>query len=134
MIQTEQSRLENKTRKTIWSIKRCTKWPILILRGSALGICIYLFIILCIYSDVSFCQRSKLSHEWMIWISLNRISHLVFQAVRTKMLNSSANVVTLPDLKAWTWYCVSIQSRYDFYNKISNFTSPHCMQTEGNTF
>lgn len=55
------------------------------------------------------------------------------QALRTQTLRSSANMVTLPNLKAWTWYCVSIQSRDDFYNKSSSFTSPQCMQTEGNT-
>lgn len=53
------------------------------------------------------------------------------QPLKTQMLTSSANMVTLPNLKAWTWYCVSIQSCYDFYNKSSSFTSPHCMQTEG---
>ncbi|KAI3356620.1 hypothetical protein L3Q82_017832, partial [Scortum barcoo] len=55
------------------------------------------------------------------------------QALRSQTLCSHANMVTLPNLKAWTWYCVSIQSRYDFYNKSSSFTSPHCMQTEGAT-
>ncbi|XP_026151762.1 interferon alpha/beta receptor 1b-like [Mastacembelus armatus] len=55
------------------------------------------------------------------------------QALRTQMLDSSANIVTLPNLRAWTWYCVRIQSRYDFYNKSSSFTIPQCMQTEGNT-
>ncbi|XP_078119147.1 interferon alpha/beta receptor 1b-like isoform X1 [Sander vitreus] len=53
------------------------------------------------------------------------------QAVETQMLASKATVVTLSDLKAWTWYCVRVQSRYDFFNKKSSFTSPHCMQTEG---
>ncbi|XP_022058138.2 interleukin-10 receptor subunit beta [Acanthochromis polyacanthus] len=55
------------------------------------------------------------------------------QTSRTQLVNSNANVVTLPNLKPWTWYCVSVQTRYDFYNKSSNFTSPHCMQTEGAT-
>lgn len=55
------------------------------------------------------------------------------QASTTQTLSSSANLVTLPNLKAWTWYCVMIQSRDDFYNKSSSFTSPHCMQTEGST-
>ncbi|XP_040912929.1 interleukin-10 receptor subunit beta isoform X2 [Toxotes jaculatrix] len=55
------------------------------------------------------------------------------QALRTQTLSSGANLVTLPNLKAWTWYCVSVQSRYDFYNKSSSFTLPQCMQTEGNT-
>uniref|UniRef100_A0A8D3B301 Interferon alpha/beta receptor 1a-like n=1 Tax=Scophthalmus maximus TaxID=52904 RepID=A0A8D3B301_SCOMX len=55
------------------------------------------------------------------------------KALRPQMLSSSANLVTLPSLKSWTWYCVSVQSRYDFYNKSSSFTAPQCMQTEGNT-
>lgn len=55
------------------------------------------------------------------------------QALRNQTVNSKANIVILPNLKAWTWYCVIIQSRYDFYNKKSSFTSPHCMQTEGAT-
>lgn len=40
--------------------------------------------------------------------------------------------MTLPDLKSWTWYCVMVQSRVEYYNKSSSFTSPLCMQTEGN--
>ncbi|XP_026231359.1 interleukin-10 receptor subunit beta [Anabas testudineus] len=51
---------------------------------------------------------------------------------QTQMLKTSANIVTLPNLKAWTWYCVRVQSCYDFYNKSSSSTSPQCMQTEGN--
>ncbi|CAN9498053.1 unnamed protein product [Ophioblennius macclurei] len=46
-------------------------------------------------------------------------------------LRSITNTVTLPNLKAWTWYCVSVQSACDFYNKSSRFTTPLCMQTEG---
>ncbi|XP_041662873.1 interferon alpha/beta receptor 1b-like [Cheilinus undulatus] len=52
-------------------------------------------------------------------------------AVRHHSVSSSVNMVTLPGLKAWTWYCVSIQTRYDFYNKSSSFTAPLCMQTQG---
>ncbi|XP_071340719.1 interleukin-10 receptor subunit beta [Trachinotus anak] len=55
------------------------------------------------------------------------------QTSRTQTLNSTANVVTLPHLKAWTWYCVSVQSCRDFYKKRSSFTSPQCLQTEGNS-
>ncbi|XP_056145689.1 interleukin-10 receptor subunit beta [Lampris incognitus] len=55
------------------------------------------------------------------------------KALRTKMVDSSANLVTLPDLKAWTWYCVSVQSVCDYYNKSSNYTAPLCLQTEGAT-
>ncbi|CAB1447330.1 unnamed protein product [Pleuronectes platessa] len=53
------------------------------------------------------------------------------KALRTQTLSSEAKLVTLPGLKAWTLYCVSIQSCNNFYNKSSSFTSPQCMQTEG---
>ncbi|KAM4558261.1 interferon alpha/beta receptor 1b-like [Odontesthes bonariensis] len=53
------------------------------------------------------------------------------EAVSPQTLSSSVSTVTLSELKAWTWYCVAVQTRYDFYNKSSAFTPPHCMQTEG---
>ncbi|KAM8855732.1 interferon alpha/beta receptor 1a-like isoform 2-T2 [Spinachia spinachia] len=53
------------------------------------------------------------------------------QAIGTQTLDSTANIVTLPNLKPWTWYCVRVQSCYDYFNKKSIFSSPHCMQTEG---
>ncbi|KAM9850991.1 interferon alpha/beta receptor 1b-like [Aulostomus maculatus] len=53
------------------------------------------------------------------------------ELVTIETLMSSANIVTLPELKAWTWYCVRVQSCSAFYSKISDFTSPLCMQTEG---
>ena len=53
------------------------------------------------------------------------------QGLKPKVLDSSNNLVTLPELEAWTWYCVMIQSRYDYYNKTSSYTEPQCMQTEG---
>ncbi|XP_070694232.1 interleukin-10 receptor subunit beta [Pempheris klunzingeri] len=63
--------------------------------------------------------------------------HIVYwedtQAFRPQTLSTSTNIVTLPNMKAWTWYCVTVQTRYDFYNKSSSFTPPHCMQTEGAT-
>uniref|UniRef100_A0A4W5KVF7 Fibronectin type-III domain-containing protein n=1 Tax=Hucho hucho TaxID=62062 RepID=A0A4W5KVF7_9TELE len=55
------------------------------------------------------------------------------QGLKPKVLDSSNNLVTLPELRAWTWYCVMIQSRYDYYNKTSSYTEPQCMQTEGDT-
>lgn len=97
-------------------------------------------LILCeiINLDLNSCRRSLrdeglslLPHELM---KLKSAHPSVFQAFRTQNVSSSANVVTLPNLKAWTWYCVTVQSRYDFYNKNSAFTVPLCMQTEGNTF
>ncbi|KAK2839394.1 hypothetical protein Q5P01_013134 [Channa striata] len=48
-----------------------------------------------------------------------------------RTLSTSANLVTLPNLKSWTWYCVKVQSRFE--NKSSSFTLPHCMETKGNT-
>ncbi|KAF7656974.1 hypothetical protein LDENG_00033690 [Lucifuga dentata] len=55
------------------------------------------------------------------------------QGFGVHMLNTSANLVTLSNLKPWTPYCVSVQTRSDFYNKSSTFTLPHCVQTEGTT-
>ncbi|XP_042350103.1 interleukin-10 receptor subunit beta [Plectropomus leopardus] len=59
--------------------------------------------------------------------------HIIYweRSEDTQMLTSKVNMVTLSNLKAWTWYCVSVQSRYDFYNKSSSFTPPNCIQTEG---
>ncbi|CAB1329116.1 unnamed protein product [Coregonus sp. 'balchen'] len=55
------------------------------------------------------------------------------QGLNPKVVDSSNNLVTLPELEAWTWYCVMVQSRYDYYNKTSGNTAPQCMQTEGDT-
>ncbi|KAM9342967.1 interferon alpha/beta receptor 1a-like isoform 2-T2 [Pholidichthys leucotaenia] len=52
-------------------------------------------------------------------------------SVSSLFLQPSRANLTLPDLKSWTWYCVTVQSLYDFYNKNSSFTEPCCMQTEG---
>ena len=49
------------------------------------------------------------------------------------VVNSGAEHVTLPGLQSWTWYCVKVQSRFDYYNKTSSFSSTQCMQTEGET-
>ncbi|XP_037542182.1 interleukin-10 receptor subunit beta [Nematolebias whitei] len=50
---------------------------------------------------------------------------------QVQVLNSTTNLVTLSDLKAWTWYCVRVRSYYDFYDKSSSFTSPQCALTQG---
>ncbi|XP_014030029.2 interferon alpha/beta receptor 1a isoform X1 [Salmo salar] len=55
------------------------------------------------------------------------------QGLKPKVVDSSNNLVMLPEQEAWTWYCVIIQSRYDYYNKTSGYTEPQCMQTEGDT-
>lgn len=47
------------------------------------------------------------------------------------VLNSSSNLVTLPGLRSWTWYCASVQSVASFQSKISRSTAPLCRQTEG---
>ncbi|XP_058478504.1 interleukin-10 receptor subunit beta [Solea solea] len=56
------------------------------------------------------------------------------KVVQIQRLTSIATMVILPKLKAWTWYCVSVQSRSDDHAepKNSSFTTPLCMQTEGN--
>ncbi|XP_016339593.1 interferon alpha/beta receptor 1b-like isoform X2 [Sinocyclocheilus anshuiensis] len=50
---------------------------------------------------------------------------------KAKVLQTENNVVMLTDLDRQTWYCVRVQSRYDFYNKISVFSDTHCTRTEG---
>ncbi|NP_001268309.1 cytokine receptor family member b5 precursor [Oncorhynchus mykiss] len=55
------------------------------------------------------------------------------RGLKPNVVNSNNNLVTLPELEAWTWYCVMVQSRYDYYNKTSGYTAPQCMQTEGDT-
>ncbi|XP_041807278.1 interleukin-10 receptor subunit beta [Chelmon rostratus] len=73
-------------------------------------------------------QLSNLYYQIVYWEGSTHT-----QASGAQMLSSSANLVTLPNMKAWTWYCVRVQSRCDFYNKSSSFTPPQCMQTEGAT-
>ncbi|KAJ8379145.1 hypothetical protein AAFF_G00230570 [Aldrovandia affinis] len=50
-----------------------------------------------------------------------------------RRLNTSNNVVTLDNLEPWTVYCVRVQSRYNYYNKISSFSDQQCQQTTGTT-
>lgn len=40
-------------------------------------------------------------------------------------------VVVLENLKPWTWYCVSVQSRTIEPNRTSAFTDPVCISTQG---
>ncbi|XP_024142833.1 interleukin-10 receptor subunit beta [Oryzias melastigma] len=53
------------------------------------------------------------------------------QALVTKTISVNSNVVALPDLKPFTWYCVKVQSYTEYDNKNSSFTSPVCMNTDG---
>ncbi|XP_010904274.2 interferon alpha/beta receptor 1b isoform X1 [Esox lucius] len=55
------------------------------------------------------------------------------QGLKREVLNTSSTLVTLPGLDAWSWYCVTVQARYDYYNKASRYIAPMCMQTEGDT-
>lgn len=48
-----------------------------------------------------------------------------------EVVDSMATRVTLPDLEHWTWYCVRVQTCYEYYNKSSIYTPAQCMQTEG---
>ncbi|KAF4086706.1 hypothetical protein AMELA_G00087390 [Ameiurus melas] len=48
-------------------------------------------------------------------------------------LTSANNLVVLPELESWTWYCVRVQSMDDFYRKTSVFSPTYCTQTGGQT-
>nr|UOI84940.1 cytokine receptor family member b5-1 [Ictalurus punctatus] len=48
-------------------------------------------------------------------------------------LTSANNLVILPELKSWTWYCVRVQSVDDYYKKASVFSPTYCIQTDGQT-
>ncbi|XP_035266591.1 interferon alpha/beta receptor 1b-like [Anguilla anguilla] len=48
-------------------------------------------------------------------------------------LNTSINIATLADLEPWTVYCFKVQSRFNFYNKISGFSETQCQRTTGRT-
>ncbi|XP_076119070.1 interferon alpha/beta receptor 1b-like [Alosa pseudoharengus] len=50
-----------------------------------------------------------------------------------QVVDSVASLVTLSELEEWTDFCVRVQSRYNFYNKTSAFTSPQCIRTQGQT-
>lgn len=53
------------------------------------------------------------------------------QAAGVHNLSAKINLVTLPDLKAQTVYCVMVQCRNKDPLKRSDFTQPLCLQTEG---
>lgn len=46
-------------------------------------------------------------------------------------VDSHNTVMVLEDLKSWTWYCVSVQSRTIEPNRTSKFTDPVCISTKG---
>ncbi|KAK2905529.1 hypothetical protein Q8A67_007328 [Cirrhinus molitorella] len=48
-----------------------------------------------------------------------------------KVLLTPNNVATLIDLDRQTWYCVRVQSRYEYYDKNSVFSDTHCARTKG---
>lgn len=53
------------------------------------------------------------------------------QGLRKSAMDSASTVVTLQDLKSWTWYCVSVQSRSLEPIRTSAFTAPVCKRTQG---
>ncbi|XP_073701751.1 interleukin-10 receptor subunit beta [Garra rufa] len=67
----------------------------------------------------------------------NNLSYLIHYWRRSedpqtaKVLQTKYNVVALPELDRQTWYCVRVQSRYEYYNKSSVFSDTHCARTEG---
>ncbi|XP_063049807.1 interleukin-10 receptor subunit beta [Engraulis encrasicolus] len=48
-------------------------------------------------------------------------------------LNSSVSLVTLSSLVEGEVYCARVQTRYDYYNKASTYTSPQCLKVTGVT-
>lgn len=46
-------------------------------------------------------------------------------------LQTKNNLVILPELESWTWYCVRVQCHEPYYNKKSVFSPIYCKQTEG---
>ncbi|XP_066542796.1 interleukin-10 receptor subunit beta isoform X2 [Hoplias malabaricus] len=53
------------------------------------------------------------------------------QMEKPNYLTTKNNLVIIPELDTWTWYCLRVQSRYDFYNKNSVFSPTYCTQTDG---
>ncbi|XP_047670705.1 interferon alpha/beta receptor 1a-like [Tachysurus fulvidraco] len=52
-------------------------------------------------------------------------------AEKSNNLTSANNLVILPGLESWTWYCVRVQSKEDYYKKTSAFSPAYCIQTDG---
>ncbi|KAM9486680.1 interferon alpha/beta receptor 1b-like isoform 2-T2 [Clarias gariepinus] len=48
-------------------------------------------------------------------------------------ITTTNNLVILPDLESWTWYCVRVKSLDDYYRKQSVFSPTYCTQTDGQT-
>ncbi|XP_060785120.1 interferon alpha/beta receptor 1a-like [Neoarius graeffei] len=48
-------------------------------------------------------------------------------------LTSANNLVILPKLESWTWYCVRVKSVDDYYKKTSVFSPVYCVRTDGLT-
>ncbi|XP_026862634.2 interferon alpha/beta receptor 1b-like [Electrophorus electricus] len=53
------------------------------------------------------------------------------QTQKPKSLLHQSNLVILPELASWTWYCIRVQSHETFYNKTSVFSPTYCLQTDG---
>lgn len=58
--------------------------------------------------------------------------HSLFLSVqKPNNLTSANNLVILPELESWAWYCVRVQSKDDYYKKTSAFSPTYCIQTDG---
>lgn len=57
--------------------------------------------------------------------------HASHKKSQAAAVDSANTMVVLEDLKSWTWYCVSVQSRTIEPNRTSAFTDPICISTQG---
>lgn len=55
----------------------------------------------------------------------------LLQSSHVRNLSSKANLVTLSDLRGGASYCVAVQTRDKKSQRESSFTSPLCIQTQG---
>lgn len=56
-----------------------------------------------------------------------------YEDQKAEILPTPNNVATLSGLDRWTYYCIRVQSRCEFYNKSSVFSETHCTKTGGET-
>uniref|UniRef100_A0A8C6TJ87 Interferon/interleukin receptor domain-containing protein n=1 Tax=Neogobius melanostomus TaxID=47308 RepID=A0A8C6TJ87_9GOBI len=83
---------------------------------------------------------SSLYYRFLYWeqhtnhkVSLHQVLSNSTSLLSKDLLFHQRNFGGLPDLKSWTWYCVSVQSRTIEPNRTSTFTDPVCISTQGMT-
>ncbi|RXN21708.1 interferon alpha beta receptor 1a-like protein [Labeo rohita] len=87
--------------------------------------------------DLEIIIRDPLSsnNESMKTLLDDKLSYLIQYWRRSEdpqaatFLPTKNNVVTVTKLDRQTWYCVRVQSCYNFYNKSSVFSDTHCART-----